>query len=103
MTEAQRAVNRDGRTISEIILRSARASERTSQRREGAEMSNTRTRGENVRRARIIDVDAQAVRTSIPVAPSRRCARSRSQRTEPRRAAPRRAAPRHAARRTGSR
>lgn len=40
------------------------AFERTLQRRGGARTSNTRTRGENVRRARIIDVDAQAVRTS---------------------------------------
>lgn len=64
-----------------ILRIRSRASERTLQRRGGAGTSNTRTRGENVRRARIIDVDAQAVRTSIPVAPSRRCARSRSRRT----------------------
>jgi len=68
------------------LLKEALLKER--QRGERGERRSTRTRGENVCRARIIDVDAQAVRTSIPVAHWHRAADVRDQgRGAPRRAA----------------
>lgn len=95
MMETQQSLLSDERTISEIVFRSGHASERTLQRRGSARTSNTRTRGENVRRARELSTSTRRPCVPLPVARCRRCARSRSRRTA--------VAPHRAARRSDSR